>query len=550
MRSTLAGAALLLALVLAAACSPQGPSPAEAEPAQLRQAQARLDHILGLQRRVALLCDLAGRAAGGAPDLALECYRQAQAAAALAAGQSGQVQARELRAAAQDWPTARRERAQALAAGLDEAGDRVWPLALVAEGVLGVDPVLAAQVMQAGLDRLSLSPAGPGRDQDLARLALVAARWDQAQAGRLAEQVGDPLLRSFAWRQLARPGPRPQALAKAVLAARRAAAGPGQARALAHCGLLQLEADPAQALDLFEEAFALAGRLEPGAREMAQGQVALLVAGRAPQVGLDLARRLPAASPERVAALRLAGLTLMGGDRLAGERTLAEAAQEAGELADLGERLRAASQLVQDLAGLDLEAARALLARLPRAAGFWRGQAQAALVPALAARDWDAALELAQGIADPGWRAQALARLASIGLRREAGQGRALADQALAAAQAAGQPAALAGAAELWAAIDARKGVDIALSIGENVARVRALVAVARVLARTGRKAPAAWALHLAEDALSGLSGDQAIDKVRLLGDMGQEWSAVDEQEARRFFRLGAEIALAAGPAS
>jgi hypothetical protein len=102
----------------------------------------------------------------------------------------------------------------------------------------------------------------------------------------------------------------------------------------------------------------------------------------------------------------------------------------------------------------------------------------------------------------------------------------------------------------LWAARDARKGVDIALGIGENVARVRALVAVARVLARSGRKAPAAWALHLAEEALSGLSGDQAIDKVRLLGDMGQEWSAVDGQEARRFFRLGAEVALAAGPAS
>ncbi|MFH1059320.1 MAG: hypothetical protein V1797_11675 [Pseudomonadota bacterium] len=540
----------LAALLGLAACAQPEPGRGAPEPEALRQARTRLDLIQGLQCRVVLLCELAGRATGSAPDLALDFFRQAQAAANQAVAQSAWAQSRDLRAAAKPWPSAQRQAAQAAAAGLEAASGRVWPLALVAEGALGVDPLLAAQVLRSGLEQVALEPAGPGRDQDLVRLALVQARWDQAQAGRLAAQVGDPLLRSWAWRQLAAPGRHPQAATNAVAAARAAAAGPGQALALARCGVMQLEADPAQALDLFEEAFGLATGLEPARRETAQGQVALLVAGRAPQVGLDLARRLPVESLERFAALRQAGLVLLASDRLAGERALSEAAAEAGGLAASADRLRATAQLVQDLAGLDPDAAQRLLGQLPPHEWFLRGQASAALVPALAARDWQKALDLAQAIADPGWRAQALARLASIRLAQHPAQGRDLAAQALAAARRADQPTALAVTAELWAALSPRKGVDIALSIGENGSRVRALVGVARVLARRGLKAPAAWALYLAEEALSDLTGDQAIDKVRLLGDMGQEWSAVDDQESRRFYRLGAEVAQAAGPQS
>lgn len=541
---------VLAALLGLAACAPAEPRRAAAEPAELGQARAWLEETQGLQRRVVLLCDLAGRATGSAPELALDFYRQAQAAADQAVVRSAWAQARDLRSAAKAWPEAPRREAQEIAAGLEAASGRVWPLALVAEGALGVDPLLAAQVLRHGLDQVALEPAGSGRDQDLVRLALVQARWDQAQAGRLAAQVDDPLLRAWAWRQLAAPGRHPQAAASAVDAARAAAPGPGQALALARCGVMQLEADPAQALDLFEEAFGLAGRLEPDQREAAQGQVALLVAGRAPQVGLDLARRLPAESLERFAALRQAGLVLLGSDRLAGERALAEAASEAGGLAVGAERLRATAQLVQDQAGLDPEAAQRLLGQLPAREWFLRGQASAALVPALAARDWQQAVDLARAIADPGWRAQALARLASIRLAQDPAQGRELAAQALAAARRSDQPTPLAVTAELWAALSARKGVDIALCIGENGSRVRALVGVARVLARRGQKAPAAWALYLAEEALSDLAGHQAIDKVRLLGDMGQEWSAVDAQESRRFFRRGAEIAQAQGPKS
>ena len=39
----------------------------------------------------------------------------------------------------------------------------------------------------------------------------------------------------------------------------------------------------------------------------------------------------------------------------------------------------------------------------------------------------------------------------------------------------------------------------------------------------------------------------QILDKVGLLGDMGREWSAVDLDRARGFFRLGAELSEGLG---
>ncbi|MCA1905478.1 MAG: hypothetical protein LDL11_02660, partial [Desulfarculus sp.] len=466
------------------------------------------------------------------------------------AQESGGEWARELVQASRAWSEPWRGRARDLAARLEESGSRVWPLVLVAETAMGMAPELATQALDEAQRRLESEPAGESRDQDLARLVLALATWDAARARDLAERVGDPLRRAWVWRGLVRAG-LSEATAKAAAAAREAPAGPAKALALAHCGQVVLGSDPALAMELFGQAWDLALGLDPAeVSRQVRGQVAAAAGEAAPLLGLELARRLEP-GPERLAALRRAGLSLLGQDLAAGRALLAEAADQLPLVAGQPERALAAARLAQDLAGLDPELALDLMNQLPPGMVFLRGRVADALLPALASRSLDQARAMAEAIVDPGWRALALARLAGIHLeRRETGPGLALAGAALELAKTHDSPKAMEYLAKIWAAPDPRKGVDIALGIGENVARVRALLGVARVAERQQQAAAAAWALYLAEEALSHFSAQQAIDKIGLLGDMGQEWAARDEKQARRFFQQGAATALTVAPGS
>lgn len=75
------------------------------------------------------------------------------------------------------------------------------------------------------------------------------------------------------------------------------------------------------------------------------------------------------------------------------------------------------------------------------------------------------------------------------------------------------------------------------------MARAGALSSVCRASAQQGQQAASDWALYLAQQTLDGLGREQAIDKARLLSDMGQEWAAVNQELSRRFFQMGAEAA-------
>ncbi len=531
-------------------CSSPPSAPPPGGPPEMTLAAQRLEQVQTRTRRVVWLCQLAGRAGPSAADLAEEFLRQAQPLARELAQEPGGEWARELVQASRSWSEPWRGRARELVARLEEVGGRVWPLVLVAETAMGMAPELAAQALDEAQCRLEERATDERRDQDLARLALALATWDAARARGLADRVGDPLRRAWVWRGLARAG-LSEAAAKAAEAARSAPGGSARILALAHCGQAALGSDPASALELFGQAWDLALGLDPPeASRQVCGQVAEAAAEAAPLLGLELARRLEP-GPDRLAALRRAGLSLLGQDLAAGRALLSEAADQLSLVAHQPERALATARLAQDMAGLDPELALELMNQLPAGAVFLRGQVGEALLPVLASRGLDQARSLAEAIADPGWRALALARLAGIHLERgETGPGLALAESALALAKSHDSPKAMEYLAKIWAAPDPRKGVDIALGIGENVARVRALLGVARVAERRQQAAAAAWALYLAEEALSHFSAQQAIDKIGLLGDMGQEWSARDEKQSRRFFQLGAEAALAVSPGS
>lgn len=541
---------VLIALGALLACSSPPSPPLSNEPPELGSARQHLALAQARMQQVVWLCELAGRAAPSAGDLAEEFLRRAWPLAQAAAQDSGRELARGLNQASPGWPEPWRGRARELAAQLDQAGGRVWPLALVAESAMGVAPELATQALDQAQRRLEDLPAGAVRDQDLCRLVLALVGWDAGRARTLAERVGDPLGRAWAWRGLARAG-LAEAEQPAAQAARAAPDGLPKALALARCGQAALGPDPALALELFGQAWDLAQGLQPPelARQ-ARGQVAAVVAGAAPLVGLELARRLEPGL-DRLSALRQAGLGLLGQDLAAGRALLGEAADQLPQVESAPAGAQAAASLAQDLAGLDPELALDLMDQLPPGAEFLRGRTAEVLLPAAASRDPARARQLADSISDPGWQSLALTRLAGIARQRgESGAARELASRALDLAQAHAATPALEALAKFWAEQDPRKGVDIALGIGENVARVRALLGVARVADRHQQAAPAAWALYLAEEALSHFSAQQAIDKIGLLGDMGQEWSARDETQSRRFFQKGAEAAQAAAPGS
>jgi hypothetical protein len=551
----LAGVALLGCwAVLAVGCSEADQRPASAlqKPGAVWEQALELGTRLEARRERALaLCALAAKAAPGAPDLAREYYEEAWEQARGLAEAKGAVLANRLREDSGASQPQRRRQELALAARLEDLCRRAWPLRVVAEGAQALAPQVAAQALQQGLALARQNSDPAARDQDLGGLALVLARRDPGAARALAADLGDPLWRAWIQRELATLEGGPQAWTQAAQAAREIPQTAIKALELAATALAGFESDPALGLTLFQEAFQSAGNL-PQARQRAllQGQVAALLVRVDAESGWRLAQRTEPLEGARFLACRRAGQSLLGLDPVAGRRALHEAWDAAQTMSLEYERQRAICLLVQDLAGPDPDLARELLAALGPGENLLRGEAEAAMVLAEAARDLDAALRQARQMVDPLSRMQVLARLAALDGAPGEHQSRGLRALALALAQNLGAAEALKRLALEWIAFDPRKGVDIAASIGENVARAEALSSVARALALQGQQAASDWALFLAQQTLDGLGSDQAIDKARLLGDMGQEWAAVNRELSRRFFQLGAEAARNMGQSS
>lgn len=532
---------LALALALATGCSSEpGQAPAEqalVSPA-LEQARKLAPELEARRRRGLAWCALAGKASQAAPELAVKFSAQAwDEVRGLYLSPAGQL-AGQLRAGEGGAPS---PEDLALAARLSDLAGRAWPCRVVAEASLTLAPPLAEQALRQGVDLAKAETDPQARDQDLAGLAQVLARQDPRAARALAGELSDSLWRSWLWRELAVQEGTPQAAQRAVAAARQVAAPGARALELARAALLGFENDPAEGLNQFQEAFEAAGAVaDPRQRAWCQGRVAELLVRVDPESGWALARRVEPLEGARFPAFRKAGLALLGGDPLAGGRALDEAWQAALTLPPGAQRQKGLALLAADLAAPDPAQAQRILAGLPPGENLLRGEAQAAMVLAQAARDPQGALAQVQRLPEAAARALLLARLGDIAARDDPEKAKALYGQALDLAQGQGADAARQALAPGWAALEPRKGVDIALGIGENVARAKALAAVAKVLARQGQDDASRWALHLAQETISALDPQLALDKARLLGDMGQDWADLNLELARRFFEMAA----------
>jgi hypothetical protein len=506
-------------------------------PAKAAEAQKLWHELAARQLKVVALCGLAGKATA-LPDEARRIYGLALAAARDLDDPRAHELAREL--------AGRGDAGRSWARALEGMARAAWPLRLVAQGALTLDREQAARALELGLERARANPSAEERSRDLAGLAVVLARLDLARARGIVGEVDDPLWRAWAWRELAMAGKSRKDLLRAAQAARQAQDRALGAVSLARAAALAWGWEPALGRRLFSQALDLAGAVaDPQRRAWAKGRVAALVARAAPRAALDAAKKLVGGAG--FAAQRLAALELLGRDRVSGRRALLMAWRSAGWLSGGLEQARAMSLLARDAAHLAPDLSSRILRAIPRENRLLRVEAEAAMVLGAAGRDLEGAVARAWRLSDRFLRLVVLARLAGILARRDAARGRALYRRVLAAMGAGEEALPVMVLARAWRELEAEAAVRLASGLAPAARKVRALVRLARRLHVRGEGAAAEWCLQLAVNTIKRMGRQQILDKVGLLGDMGREWSAVDLDRARGFFRLGAELSEGLG---
>jgi hypothetical protein len=91
--------------------------------------------------------------------------------------------------------------------------------------------------------------------------------------------------------------------------------------------------------------------------------------------------------------------------------------------------------------------------------------------------------------------------------------------------------------------LDAETAIRLAGEVSRPGARAQTLVILAKFLYERDNRAGAQWCLQLALETIKKINVQETLDKVRLLGDMGREWSVIEAGQARRYFALGAKAA-------
>ncbi len=534
----------LCGLLLLAGCGDDlqsGSSKAVQLDLEQERVSALLVSLRAQQSRVVALCGLAAKAGPAFPEMARGFLSQAlDTAEGLSSPQTLELAAQLREKATEQGGDA----AKAQSREVDQLTRAAWPLALVARGALVVDLELASKALDLGLERARANSDTMSRDRDLAELAMVMGRTQAAQAREVAASIGDDLARARAWRGLAELTRQPRDLTKAAEADGLVAEPGAGALSLARTASQAFGWSAGNGKRLFDKAFAMAGKAEPARRRsLLQAEVAAEMARLDPRAGFDLARKVEPGHGVRFKPLRIVARALLASDPTLGRQVMDAAIREANELPLSYERHRALGVLAADLAQYDPPSATALLGQVPVAEYLLRAGAEAAMVLAQAAKKFDQAAILAQAIGDNFVRLGVLARLADIAMTSDPTRGRALYRRVLGDSARMGSLLPRRSLIRAWAALDAETAIRLAGEISQPVARAQTLVILAKFLYERGNKAGAKWCLQLALETIKLINVQETLDKVRLLGDMGREWSVIEAGQARRYFALGAEAA-------
>lgn len=541
MRRLLVSLGLCLLMTVGCGESPPPGINSKAPDLAKERTSALLVSLKARQSRVMALCGLASKAAPAFPELAREYLGLALSTAQSLADSQTKELANEARQRALQNGREAQKKELAEIDGLIRAA---WPLALVARSALVVDLELAAKALDVGLERARHNPDPFTRDRDLAEIAMVMGRSQAPRARELAAGIASDQIRARAWRGLAELTRQPQDLSQAMRADLLISEPGAGALSLTQTAKQAYDWNPEQGLSLFRQAFDLAGKVaSPKRRGILQAEVAEALARLDAKAGFDLARRVEPGQGVRFKPLHMVAKVLLASDPVLGRQVMDAAIRAAHKLPLSYERHRALASLAADLAPIDQPAAVALLEQLPKAEYLLRAGSEAAMVLAQVAKDVKLAAAQARAIGDGYVRMGVLARLADIAIPSDPAMGRSLYREVLGEAARLGTVLPGRSLIRAWAALDAETAIRLAGEISQPAARAQTFVILAKFLHESGKKAGAEWSLQLALEAIKKINVQETLDKVRLLGDMGREWSVIEAGQARRYFALGAEAA-------
>jgi hypothetical protein len=131
---------------------------------------------------------------------------------------------------------ANQDKALLISSRLDSSQSRAWPLRLIAEEWLIIDPAYAEQILETA--QITAEGAyGIYRDLDLRGIAVTWARLDPGQGVLIATKISDPSLRSWAFREISAVSGDSSLLLDAAESARRVSDPVQRARALREVGV-------------------------------------------------------------------------------------------------------------------------------------------------------------------------------------------------------------------------------------------------------------------------------------------------------------------------
>lgn len=441
----------------------------------------------------------------------------------------GQVQA--VREGAATWRPSVQDLAVYHADRIEVAAAQAWHLRSLAAAWLTLDKSRAAELLQAALAQARRNPDNYYRDLDIRAIAVVWAQLDPAKGSALMEQVADPFLRAWGFREMG-------LYDQAAQAARQVQDPYRRAWALRQIALQEIAWAPpgARAATLLAEALEAANKVEgQEAKAYTLADIAIAWASVDAAKGKEVVNIIDASYPEaKVLALHGVAVALFRSNEVArAKETFREALSQIAKVDEPYKRAKLAAAIVPDYARVDATAALEEINKIPDA--LFRDQAYADIAKILAPAD--SAQAIAR-IVSPALRVKALSATAVAWLKAgDKSRAAAACQEAFALADRVEDTLCLRDLAVAWAAIDPKAALPVVDKIGEGQDKAYAL----KVIAVQGRD-PAVFERAMAVAKSMRVRGEP-FAAARTLADLAAAYAAVDTAKAKEAFALALEMA-------
>lgn len=441
----------------------------------------------------------------------------------------GQVQA--VRESAAAWRPSTLDLAVYHADRIEVAANQAWHLRSLAATWLTVDKSKAAELLQGALIQARRNPNAYYRDLDTRAVAVVWARLDPAKGSALMEQVADPFLRAWGFREMG-------LYDQAAQAARQVQDPYRRAWALRQIALQEIAGAPSgtRAAALLTEALEAANKVG-GQETKAYVLADLAVAWASADIvrGREVVNSIDVSYPEaRVLALHGVAVALSRVNEVAqAKETFREALSQIAKVDEPYKRAKLVAAIVPDYARVDAAAALEEAGKIPDA--FFRDQAYADIAKILAPADRAQAIAR---IVSPAMQVKALSATAVAWLKvGDKSRAAATCQEAFALADRVEDTYYLRDLAVAWAAVDPQAALPVVDKITDGADKAVALKAIA-----VQSKDPTIFERAMAVAKSVRVRGEP-FAAARALADLATAYATVDAAKAKEAFALALEAA-------